>query len=113
VNKAFGHLPQMGFLVVVQKVQEFYPVIPFVIIRFKASRIQSASATPAHLAKTSAGVLKPKHFSGIALILLTTLSIFFCVINRQSYFFRKISSQYPAAVFYAPFFPTVVGFTEI
>jgi hypothetical protein len=36
VNKAFGHLRQMGFLAAVLKVLEFYPVIPFVIIRFNA-----------------------------------------------------------------------------
>jgi hypothetical protein len=28
-------------------------------------------------------------------------------------FLGKISPQYPVAVFYAPFFPTVIGFTTI
>jgi hypothetical protein len=55
----------------------------------KAAWIQLASATPPHLAKTSAGVLKPKHFIGVALILLTTLSIFFCVVKCQSCFLGK------------------------
>jgi hypothetical protein len=47
------------------------------------SRIQLASATLPHLAKTSAEVLNPKHFIGVALILLITLSSFFSVIERQ------------------------------
>jgi hypothetical protein len=48
----------------------------------KQTRIQLVSATPPHSAKTSAGVLKPKHFIGVVLILFTILSIF-CVVKRQ------------------------------
>jgi hypothetical protein len=51
---------------------------------FGYPRIQLASATPPHLAKASAGVLKPKHFIGVALILLATLSMLFCVVNPKS-----------------------------
>jgi hypothetical protein len=58
-------------------------------ITFYYARIQLASATPPHLAKTSAGVLKPKHFIGVALILLATLSIFSCVVKRQLCFLGK------------------------
>ena len=50
-------------------------------------RIQPASATPPHLAKTSAGVLYPKHFIGVELILLTTLCISFWLVKAKSYFF--------------------------
>jgi hypothetical protein len=34
--------------------------------------------------KTSAGDLKPKHFIGIALILLIILSVFFCFVKRNT-----------------------------
>jgi hypothetical protein len=46
-------------------------------------RIRPANAPPPHLAKTSAGVLNPEHVIGVALILLITLSGFFCVVKRQ------------------------------
>jgi hypothetical protein len=63
------------------------------------------------LAKTSAGVLNPKHFIGVALILFTTVSVF-SVLSAPTVSLGKISSQYSVAVFYAPFFPTVIGFAE-
>jgi hypothetical protein len=47
-------------------------------------RIQPASATPPHLAKTSAGVLKSKRFIVAALILLTTC-LFFSVLSSANY----------------------------
>jgi hypothetical protein len=45
------------------------------------SRIQPAGATPTRPAKTSAEVLNPKHFIGVALILLITLSGFSALLS--------------------------------
>jgi DNA invertase Pin-like site-specific DNA recombinase len=66
-------------------------------------RIQPTSATPPHSAKTSAGVLKPKHFIGVALILLTTVSIFFCVVKLQLCFLGKYLRSIPFRFSMLPF----------
>jgi hypothetical protein len=70
---------------------------------FYYSRIQPASATPPHLAKTSDGVLKSKHFIGVALILRITISIFFCVVKRQLCFFGKYLRDIPFRFSMLPF----------
>jgi hypothetical protein len=82
-----GLVQSMLWPPILRLIAEYYPdpIREKVCINkgYGRSRIQPASATPPHLAKTSAGVLKPKHFIGVALILFTTVSISFCVVKRQ------------------------------
>jgi hypothetical protein len=47
------------------------------------------------VAKAPAVVLKPRHFIGVALILLTTLSMFFCTVNRQFCFLPGSGTYFP------------------
>jgi hypothetical protein len=55
------------------------------------------------MAKASAGVLKPKHFIGVALILLVTVSMLFCVVKRQLCFLGKYLRNTPLRFSMLPF----------
>jgi hypothetical protein len=59
--------------------------------------------------KTTAGVLKPKHFIGVALILPATVSMFFCVVKRH---WENIFAIFPIVILNAPFFPAMTGLAK-